>query len=144
MTSNVSPIFSMVDPVEITSEGLTFEELGESHSGYHVVISFKKLAHVPLFVEHSSPMPINRFCTMYNLVNKRGTVYGYLFVVDRERFSIKNNRMILRCNVKDTYDFEVLSITSEKNRLLFYRSSSGCTLVSIVGKERSDYLVHEV
>jgi hypothetical protein len=144
MTSRVSPIFSLGDPVEITSEGLTFEQLGESYEGYHVAVTFKPIVKVLLHVDVKSPVTLNRFCTLYNLVNKRGTVYGYLFVLDRERLTIINNRMIVRCDDTEAIDFNVLSIANEKHRMLFYRSSSGCLLVVIIGKEKSDYLVYEV
>lgn len=140
----ISPIFSMLDPVELSSEGMVFQCLGYSHEGYHVVVTFKKLVGVPLVIDHKNPTVLNRFCTMYNLENKRGTHYGYLFVLDKDKLKLVSNRMVLRCNVRDTYDFEPLTITNEKNRLLFYRSSSGCALITIVGKEAESFLIHEV
>jgi hypothetical protein len=80
---------------------------------------------------------------MYNFVNGRGTVYGYLFVVDEEKLEIIDNRMIVRCNVRETHNFEALTISSEKTKLLFYKSGSGCLLILSAGNEQSEYIVRE-
>lgn len=143
-TNDVSLIFSLADEVEITSQGVnTFERLGTAHDGYHVAVFFRPVVQAMLLIDHKNPMVLNRFCTMYNFVNRRGTVYGHLFVVDATKLEINDNRLVVRCNVREKYDFETLTLSSEKTKLLFFKSSSGCLLVLSAGNENSEYLVRE-
>uniref|UniRef100_S5WBD1 Uncharacterized protein n=1 Tax=Pseudomonas phage PaBG TaxID=1335230 RepID=S5WBD1_9CAUD len=96
-----------------------------------------------LRIDHKNPIILNRFCTMYNFVNNRGTVYGHLFVVNETKLEIIDNRMIIRCNQREKYDFEALTLSNEKTKLLFFKSSSGCLLVLSAGNEQSEYLIKE-
>lgn len=144
MTNDVSLIFSLADEIEITSKSVnTFTRMGTSHDGYHVAVFFRPVVNSLLTIDHGKPMVLNRFCTMYNFVNKRGTVYGHLFVVDESKLEITDNRMIVRCNMREKFDFETLTISSEKTKLLFFKSSSGCLLVLSAGNENSEYLIKE-
>lgn len=144
MTNDVSLIFSLADEVEVTSKSVnSFERLGHAHDGYHVAVYFRPVVQTLLKIDHSKPNVLNRFCTMYNFVNRRGTVYGYLFVLDESKLEITDNRMIVRCNVREAFNFEALTISSEKTKLLFYKSTSGTLLVVSSGNEKSDYIVRE-
>lgn len=144
MTNDVSLIFSLADEIEITSKSVNaFERMGSSHDGYHVAVFFRPVVKSLLRIDHEKPVVLNRFCTMYNFVNKRGTVYGHLFVVDESKLELIDNRMTVRCNVREKYDFETLTISSEKTKLLFFKSSSGCLLVLSAGNENSEYLIKE-
>lgn len=144
MTNDVSLIFSLADDVEVTSKSVnSFERLGHAHDGYHVAVYFRPVVQAILRIDYENPNVLNRFCTLYNFVNRRGTVYGYLFVVDESKLEIIDNRMIVRCNQRETYNFESLTISSEKTKLLFYKSSSGCLVIVSAGGEKSDYIVRE-
>lgn len=144
MTNDVSLIFSLADEVEVTSKSVySFERLGHAHDGYHVAVYFRPVVQAFLKIDHTKPIVLNRFCTMYNFVNGRGTVYGYLFVLDESKLEITDNRMIVRCNVREAFNFEALTISSEKTKLLFYKSTSGTLLVLSAGNEKSDYIVRE-
>ena len=144
MTNDISPIFSIADDIEITSKGVnTFERLGAAHDGYHIAVFFRPVVQASLRIDHKNPIILNRFCTMYNFVNNRGTVYGHLFVVNETKLEIIDNRMIIRCNQREKYDFEALTLSNEKTKLLFFKSSSGCLLVLSAGNEQSEYLIKE-
>jgi len=144
MTNDVSLIFSLADEIEITSKSVNaFERMGSSHDGYHVAVFFRPVVQTLLRIDHKNPVVLNRFCTLYNFVNSRGTVYGHLFVVDESKLELIDNRMIVRCNQREKYDFEALTISSEKTKLLFFKSSSGSLLVLSAGNEKSDYLIKE-
>lgn len=144
MTNEVSLIFSLADDVEVTSKSVnSFERLGRAHDGYHVAVFFRPVVQSLLKIAHTKPMVLNRFCTVYNFVNDLGTVYGYLFVVDESKLEITDNRMVVRCNVRETFNFEPLTISSEKTKLLFYKSGSGCLLILSAGAEKSEYIVRE-
>jgi len=144
MTNDVSTIFSLADKVELTSENVnSFERLGKAHDGYHIAVFFRPVVGLLLSIDHKNPTVLNRFCTMYNFVNGRGTVYGHLFVVDESKLAIQENRMIVRCNKQELYDFEQLTLSSEKTKLLFFKSNSGCLLVMFAGNETSEYLIRE-
>ena len=144
MTNDVSLIFSLADEVEITSKNVNeFVRLGKAHDGFHAAVFFRPVVQTLLLIDHKNPVVLNRFCTMYNFVNRRGTVYGHLFVVDDSKLEIVDNRMIVRCNVREKYDFETLTISNDKTKLLFFKSSSGCLLTLIAGQEESAYLVRE-
>lgn len=130
--------------MDVTTESVNvFERLGKSHDGYHVAVYFRKLVESRLKIDYAHPILLNRFCTLYNIVNNRGTVYGHLFKVDESKLTIQDNRMIVHCNVREKYDFSALAISSEKTKLLFYKSSSGCLLIVSAGNEQSEYLVKE-
>lgn len=140
-----SPIFSLADQVEITCREVNaFERMGHSHDGYHVAVFFKPVVQTLLSVDHKNPTVLNRYCTAYNFVNGRGTIYGHLFVVDESKLELQDNRMVIRCNVKEKYDFEALTLSNEKTKLIFFKSSSGCLLVVSAENESSPYLVREV
>jgi hypothetical protein len=78
---------------------------------------------------------------LYKVINKRGTVYGYLFVVDITKVTLTGNRMQVRSSQNETMDFEPAPI-SDKN-VLIYKSTSGCTLVIAVNQEDNEFLVRE-
>lgn len=142
MQNEVSPVFSLADSVEITVKNVNeFDRLGEAHDGYHVAVFFKPLVKSVIQIDHKHPVALNRYCTMYNFVNNRGTLYGHLFVVDPSRMEITGNRMIVRCNVKEKSDFEMQTFSSEKTKLLFFKSSSGNLITLIAGAESTEYLV---
>lgn len=144
MTNDVSLIFSLADEIEVTSKSVnSFERLGYAHDGYHVAVYFLPIVQSLLRIDHANPKVLNRFCTLYNIVNRRGTVYGYLFVVDETKLEIIDNRMVVSCNVREPYNFEALTISSDKTKLHFFKSSSGCLLVVSGGSEKSEYIVRE-
>lgn len=144
MPNKVSPIFSLADPVEMTVKSINeFDYLGESHDGHHVAVLFRPLVKSLIKIDHSSPIILNRHCTMFNFVNNRGTLYGHLFVVDPERMRIEENRLMVSCGARDKSDYEMQTFSSEKTRLLFYKSSGGNLLVLIAGAETSEYITQD-
>ncbi len=142
MQNKVSPVFSLADPVTITVKAVNeFDCLGEAFDGYHVAVFFRQLVNSVVSIDHKHPVALNRYCTMYNFINNRGTLYGHLFVVDKSKLDIKENRMIVRCNVREKSDFELQTFSSEKTKLLFFKSSSGTLIAIIAGAEQSECVV---
>lgn len=137
-----SPIFSLADPVETTGDKYELVELGESIDGYHVRILFKSVQSSILYIDYKNPVEFSRYLTMYNITNKRGSIYGVLFVVYRDKMEIVNNRMIVRCEENDLHDFEPFPVSPDPNMLLF-KSGSGCSIILLGDREQSDYVVKE-
>lgn len=144
MSQKISPIYSLADPLEFTVKKVNaFDVLGTAHDGTHVTIMFRPLVRSVIKIDYDNPIPLNRYCTMYNFINNRGTLYGHLFVVDPERFRIEDNRFTVVCGHSDKSDYEMQTISSDKTKLLLYKSSGGNLLVLIAGAETSDYIIQE-
>lgn len=136
-----SPIFSMADPVKMTvHEPNTFLDFGASHDGNHIVVMFRSLVDVALKIDHENPVVLNRYCTMYNFINNRGTLYGHLFVTEVRVTKVKDNRLIVKCEDHDT-SFELQALSNDKTKLLIFKNSSGSVLALITGNEASTYAV---
>lgn len=139
----ISPIFSLADPIMVRARVNKFELYGESHDGHHVVVFFRPVVDSELLIDYRNPMQLNRFCKIYNFINARGSVYGHLFVVTQEeRLEFHDHKLIVRCNRREQYDFQLLPINSGKQPLQIFKSSSGC-LLAMVNNAHSDYLVLE-
>lgn len=142
--SSISPIFSLADTFIHTVENVdSFEDLGAAHDGHHIGLFFRHLVDTQMFIDYKNPFPLNRFCKMYNFVNARGSIYGHLFVVaDTSKVELTAKRMLITCNKKQKYDYTQLPITSYKQKLLIFKTSSGDVL-ALSGNSDSEYLVTE-
>jgi hypothetical protein len=139
----ISPIFSLADPITIRARVDEFELYGESHDGQHVVVFFRPVVDSELLIDYRNPLALNRFCKLYNFINTRGTVYGHLFVInDAEKMQLSQHKLIVRCNVKEHHDFQLVPISSGKQKLQLFKSSSGC-LLAMMNHSPSDYLIME-
>lgn len=140
----ISPIYALDAPFTGTAGTVdVFDNYGASHDGNHIVIFFRPVVETELLLDHKNPLTLNRFCRMYNIVNQRGSVYGHLFSVsDTEKLTLTRNRLVVRCNKHEKFDFSQLPINSEKQKLALFKSSSGCVL-ALSGHADSDYLVYE-
>lgn len=142
MKNKASILFSLVDPFEYRPEKLnTFEELGDAPLGeYHVATFFRNVVASILHVEYKTPVRSTRHCTVYNITNTNGTVYGLLFVVNKDKFRISGNHMLVEGNGETAGDFSLYPFTSEKLNLFMYRDSSDALLVNI-GVSSSPFVV---
>lgn len=120
-----------------------FEDLGAAHDGHHVGLFFRKLVETQMQIDYQNPFILNRFCKMYNFINSRGSIYGHLFVVtDTTKVDLAEHRLIVTCNKKELYDYVQLPLTSYKQKLLIFKTSTGSVL-AISGNANSPYLVTE-
>jgi hypothetical protein len=142
--NSISPIFSLADTFTHTVQDVdTFEDFGKAHDGHHIGLFFRKLVDTPMLIDYENPYPLNRFCKMYNFVNARRSIYGHLFVVsDVSKVELEPHKMIVTCNKKELYDYVQHPITSYKQKLLIFKSSTGSVL-AISGNAESPYLVTE-
>lgn len=138
-----SPIFSLADPIVVRARVNEFELFGEAHDGQHVVVFFRPVVDSELLIDYRNPVALNRFCKLYNFINARGSVYGHLFVInDPEKLELEQHKLLVRCNVKEHYDFQLIPINSSKQKLQLFKSSSGC-LLAMMDHSHSEYLVLE-
>lgn len=142
--SNVSPIFSLADTFVHTVQQVdTFEDFGTAHDGHHIGLFFRKLVDQPMLIDYENPYMLNRFCKMYNFINQRRSIYGHLFVIsDVSKVDLAPHKMIVACNKKELFDYAQYPITSYKQKLLIFKSSTGSVL-AISGNAESPYLVTE-
>lgn len=141
--AKVSPIFSLADVVDITVKHNKFELFGESHDGHHVVIMFKPVIRTPLKFDYQNPSVMNRHCTMYNIINNRGTLYGHLFVVDMQATRVLDNRLVVMCDDGTDTSFVPEVISNDKTKLNIFKNSSGSILALMSGVENSLYAVED-
>ena len=143
-SDNVSPIFSLADTIVHTVTKVeSFEDLGSAHDGHHIGLFFRKLVETQMSIDYQNPYVLNRFCKMYNFVNSRGSIYGHLFVVsDPSKVELADHRMIVTCNKKELLDYAQMPLTSYKQKLLIFKTSTGSVL-AISGHADSKYLVTE-
>lgn len=139
----ISPIFSIADPIMVRARVDEFELFGEAHDGHHVVVFFRPVVDSELHIDYRNPLVLNRFCKLYNFVNTRGSVYGNLFVInDEEKFEFNTHKLLVRCNRKEQFDFQLVPVNSSKQKLQIFKSSSGCIL-AMMNNSQSDYLITE-
>uniref|UniRef100_A0AB39CDX5 Uncharacterized protein n=1 Tax=Pseudomonas phage HRDY3 TaxID=3236930 RepID=A0AB39CDX5_9VIRU len=142
--NNISPIFSLADTFKHTVQEVdTFEDFGTAHDGHHIGLFFRKLVDTSIIIDYENPEALNRHCKMYNFVNQRGSIYGHLFVVsDVDKVELAPHKLIVKCNKKELHDYVQHPITSYKQKLLIFKSSTGSVL-AISGHAESPYLVTE-
>lgn len=143
-SDNVSPIFSLADTLRYTARAVdTFEDLGNAHDGQHIGLFFHKKVDTPMIIEYQTPIELNRFCKMYNFVNGRGSIYGHLFVVsDPSKVELSEHRLIIKCNKKELWDHAQLPLTSSRQTLRIFKTSTGSVL-ALSKHAKSKYLVTE-
>lgn len=142
--SDISPIFSLADTFKHTVRQIdTFEDFGSAHDGHHIGLFFRKLVDTTMLIDYENPYVLNRFCKMYNFVNQRRSIYGHLFVIsDVSKVELAPHKMVISCNKKELHDYTQYPITSYKQKLLIFKSSTGSVL-AISGHADSSYLVTE-
>lgn len=138
-----SPIFSLADPVEIDVPPFVFTRLGESFEGEHVVVLFKSVAGLALKIDYENPEPLNRYCTMFNIVNNRNTLYGHLFVVDEDKLTIEANRMRIECGDTSDVSYVQQALNNDKTKLIMLRNDPGSLVAILIGAEDKRYLVED-
>lgn len=142
MKNKTSFLFSLVDPFEYKPERLNaFEELGDAPQGeYHVAAFFRNVVASRLLIDYKNPVRSTKHCTVYNITNANGSVYGLLFVVNKDKFRISGNHMVIQGSGDIVGDFSLYPFTSDKLSLSMYRDSSDALLVNI-GVTSSDFVV---
>lgn len=138
-----SPIFSLADPLDLKVPVNEFVELGEAFDGEHTVLLFKPLAGLVVRVAHEEPEVLNRFCTLYNIVNNRGTLYGHLFVTASGVVRIQDKRMTVKCGEESDTTFEQLHL-GDKSKLLTFRNSHGSLVFLIAAESSNPYVVEDL
>lgn len=123
MTNDVSPIFSIKD-IEITSRMNTFERKSMQRMTIHHIAVFPPSRSMSLRIDHKNSIILKSILHDVQLREQRGTVYMVQFVRGpNDQVMIIDNRMIIRCNQREKYDFEVPTLSNEKTKLLFKSSS---------------------
>ena len=86
-------LFSLKDSFEYTPEKLnTFINLGAAPLGlHHITVFFRQVVSSKLSVDCTNVVKLTKYCTLYNVVNARGTVYGMLFVCASNKFKSKRD-----------------------------------------------------
>ena len=140
----ISPIFSLADPFIHTVQAINvFEDMGASHDAQHIGLFFRKIVCSEIQVDYKNPFVLNRFCKLYNFVNRRGTIYGHLFAVsDPTKLMLGKNKVIIKCNKVERLDYTQVPINSDKQPFLVFRTSTG-TVLAISGYSTNHYLVTE-
>lgn len=141
--AKVSPIFSLADAVEITVKHNRFEPFGKAFDGHHVVIMFKPVIATPLRFDYKNPIVMNRHCTMYNIINNRGTLYGHLFVVDIDATRLTANTLVVSCDDGTDTSYVPEVISNDKTKLNIFKNSSGTMLALMAGAEDTTYVVED-
>lgn len=131
-SEKISPLLSLADGFEhTTSRVMEFEELGDAPMGaYHVVVFFRNVVKAALTIDYENEVRPTRFCSVYNIVNARGSIYGILFSADKTRLQIKDNRLIVRGGDL-AGDFVAYPYSNEKLSLAMYKDSSDTLLVNL-------------
>jgi hypothetical protein len=142
MKNKASILFSLVDPFEYKPEKLNaFEELGTAPMGeYHVAAFFRNVVASILNIDYKNPIRSTKNSTVYNITNTNGSVYGLLFVLNKDKFRIDGNHMVIEGDGKIVGDFSLYPFTSDKLSLSMYRDSSDALLVNI-GVTNSEFVV---
>jgi hypothetical protein len=126
-------LFSLKDTFEYTPEAINkFIELGEAPLGlFHIAVFFRQVVSSKLTIDCVNAVKLTKLCTLYNIVNARGTVYGMLFACARNGFRIEGNSMIVNTVPTGTGDYSVIPLMNEKSSVLLYRDSTYNLLVNI-------------
>lgn len=142
MKTRTSPLFSLGDSFEYQPTKINvFEELGEAPLGqYHIVVFFRNVVASRLMVDYKNPATPTNASTVYNIVNARGSIYGVLFVVGKDKFSLRGNKLLVRGRRKQVGDFALYPYNSERLSVMLYRDSSDTLLVNI-GSVESKFVV---
>ena len=142
MKNKASPLFSLVDPFEYKPDKLNaFEELGIAHMGeYHVAAFFRNVVASILNIDYKNPIRSTKNSTVYNITNAKGSVYGLLFVLNKDKFRINGNHMVIEGDGEIVGDFSLYPFTSDRLSLSMYRDSSDALLVNI-GVTNSEFVV---
>lgn len=138
-----SPIFSLADPIDLKVPVGEFVELGEAFDGYHTILLLKPLAGLVVKIAHEEPEVLNRFCTLYNIVNNRGTLYGHLFVTAAGAVRIRDRRMTVKCGDEAEPSFEQHHL-GDKSKLLTFRNSNGSLVFLLSAESRNPYVVEDM
>lgn len=142
MKNDYSFLHSLVDPFEYTPEKIyAFEEIGYAPMGeYHILTFFRNVAMATLHIDYKNCVTPVKNCTVYNITNNGGTLFGLLFAVNKDSFEIRGERMVVYGNEEIVGDFSAYPFTNERLNINLYRDSSDALLVNI-GASDSPFLV---
>lgn len=135
---SISPILSLADTFTATFKRGVFTHIGRGADGQHVVITNRDLIETNVHVDYENVNHLNRYASMYNLVNTRGTVYGLLFSVKGD-YSLTPSRLLIPCNKVDTHDF----VQKVADQIVLFVSSSGAVVAIVPPCAKPRYLVKE-
>lgn len=143
MSNKTSNIFSLADPFEYKKCDLnTFIELGNAPLGvYHIAIFNKNVVNSILHIDYKNAVALNKFCSVYNLVNKRGSIYGTLFAVNYAKTIISSKKLIVNSVESPIYDFNIYPYANERSNLLFFRDGAETILVISSVPEENPFIV---
>lgn len=143
MSNKTSLIFSLADSFEYQPSDLNvFIELGHAALGtYHIAIFNKNVVSSILNIEYDNVVELNKFCSAYNIINKRGSVYGTLFSVDIRKVILNPKHLIIHNVETPVHDYNVYPYANEKSNLLFYKDSVDTVLVITSVPEENPFIV---
>ena len=144
MKNKTSPLYSLADPFEYKPHKLNaFESLGDAALGeYHIAVFFRNIVSTQLIVDHANPVRPTKFCTLYNIQNSRGTLYGILFVVPAEGFRINGGVLTVKGN-KDGGAFAAYPFSDDKRNLSIYVDNNDNLLANLGNVEYSKLVVFD-
>lgn len=121
MKNKSSPLYSLADSFEYRPSKLnSFETLGCAPLGdYHIAVFFRNIVSSALTVDHTTPIRATKYCTIYNIQNNRGSVYGILFTVPQDKFRI-NNGILIVGGSESCGAFAVYPFADAKRNLTIY------------------------
>lgn len=142
MKNDASPLFSLGDSFEYRPSKLNaFEELGDAPQGeYHIATFFRNVLSSVLCIDYKNPIYPNKHCALYSILGASDAVYGMLFVVNKDKFRLRDSCLIVSGVRESVGDFTLFPFTSEKPNLYLYRDSSDTLLVNI-GDLTSEFVV---
>lgn len=143
--NKTSPLFSLADSFEYRPSCLNaFEELGAAAMGdYHIAVFFRNVVSSVLNVAHTNPVRPTKFCTIYNIQNSRGSLYGILFVVKDDCFQIKNSVLTVGPSGNESGSFAVYPFSDDKRSLAVFVDNKDNMVVNLSNAAFSDLVVYD-
>lgn len=129
-----SPILSFTSQLDMTSEiVLSFCDLGEAAMHRrHIGLFLKPLKNTPVSFNAQKALRPTKYATIYEVLNMRGTVYGFIFSVAEDRYKLVDNVLYVYGD-KCGGDFVTHPYSSEKVNFGLYTDSCDNLIVNPLG-----------
>lgn len=141
MKTDVSPLFSLMDSFEFTAGSVnSFVSLGEGPlEEYHVAVFCRNVVQSTLSIDYSNPIKPTRTVTVYNIINARGSVYGVLFVLQKDNFHIHGN--VMRVGIRTRKAFAPYPYIDDKKNIHIFTDANDNMIVNLGNTTYNDYVV---
>lgn len=138
-----SDIFSLRNSFEYCpSEYNCFLNLGSSSMGtHHIAIFCRNVVNSVLYIDYENVVQLNPFCSAYNIVNKRNSIYGTLFCVDISKVVFESRKLIVSGIEQPVGDFNLYPYANDRSNLLFFKDSSNAILVIVSVPDNNPFIV---